>query len=67
MAKPGDELHRGAPQQDRPTQSVKIETQSPRAIQAELVLRMDGVIHSIQSLERAQQITQECLQLEVSV
>ena len=37
------------------------------AIETELVLRMDSVIRSIQSLEQAQKITHDSLQLEVCV
>lgn len=36
-------------------------------MEAELGLRTDGVIAAVSSLLKAQQITQECLQLEVRV
>jgi hypothetical protein len=46
---------------------VKIEKQNPRSVATELELRMASVAHAIDSLEAAQHITQDRLQLEVSV
>lgn len=46
---------------------VKIEEQSARSIETELALKMDGINHAINSIDEAQHITQDRLQLEVSV
>lgn len=52
---------------DKARPEINIQEQSANAIQTELTLRMESVISSINSLERAQQVTQEALQLEVCV
>jgi hypothetical protein len=56
-----------APGRDENIAKIQIQAHSASAIETELALRMDGVIKSIQSLEAAQQITQDSLQLEVCV
>lgn len=56
-----------APQIDQAVSKVRIQVLHASAIEAELTLRMDAVSKSIQSLEQAQQITQDSLQLEVCV
>lgn len=51
---------------DQPISAV-VQRQSVQAMAAELGLRTDGVIAAVSSLLKAQQITQESLQLEVRV
>lgn len=52
---------------DQAAVPIRIQTPSSSAIETELALRMESVITSIESLEQAQQITQDSLQLEVCV
>jgi hypothetical protein len=52
---------------DQTVGKVRIQVQQASAIEAELTLCMEAVSKSIQSLEQAQQITQDSLQLEVCV
>jgi hypothetical protein len=52
---------------DQQAGSVVVQKQSVQAIRAELALRTSGVIDSVSCLQKAQQITQESLQLEVCV
>jgi hypothetical protein len=56
-----------APGDDRAIGQIQIQVQSASTIETELALRMESVVKSIQSLEKAQQITQDSLQLEVCV
>jgi hypothetical protein len=47
--------------------TVVIQDQTARTIETELSLRMESVMSAISSLEEAQRITEDRLQLQVSV
>ena len=59
--------HRADARPDQQAGSVVVQKQSVQAIRAELALSTSSVIDSVSCLQKAQQITQESLQLEVCV
>jgi hypothetical protein len=52
---------------ERAPDPLVIENQNPQALATELSLRMERVASAINALDSAQHVTQDSLQLEVSV
>lgn len=52
---------------ERSSEGLVIVAQNPQSIATELSLRMERVTSAVKALDSAQRITQDSLQLEVSV